>query len=87
MRALNENQLPVARDQKVSENETVAPTRRRHPGGRAGVAAGERRKKVIAREDGYTYIAALRSPDLRHTTKREGATSVTVVTSKNRLLD
>ena len=43
--------------------------------------AGERRKKVIAREDGYTYIAALRSPDLRHTTKREGDTSVTVVTS------
>ena len=40
-------------------------------------------KKVIAREDGYTYIAALRSPDLRHTTKREGDTSVTVVTSKN----
>jgi len=39
-------------------------------------------KKVIAREDGYTYIAALRSPDLRHTTKREGDTSVTVVTSK-----
>jgi hypothetical protein len=38
-------------------------------------------KKVIAREDGYTYIAALRSPDLRHTTKREGDTSVTVVTS------
>ena len=66
---------------KVSENETVAPTRGRHPGGRAGVAAGERRKKVIAREDGYTYIAALRSPDLRHTTKREGDTSVTVVTS------
>ena len=27
------------------------------------------------------YIAALRSPDLRHTTKREGDTSVTVVTS------
>ena len=24
-------------------------------------------KKVIAREDGYSYIAALRSPDLRHT--------------------
>ena len=44
MRARNENQLPVARDQKVSEYETVAPTRRRHPGGRAGVAAGERRK-------------------------------------------
>jgi phage FluMu gp28-like protein len=38
---------------------------------------------VIAREDGYTYIAALRSPDLRHTTKREGDTSVTVVTSKS----
>jgi hypothetical protein len=38
-------------------------------------------KKVIAREDGYTYIAALRSPDLRHTTKREGDTSVTAVTS------
>jgi hypothetical protein len=36
---------------------------------------------VIAREDGYSYIAALRSPDLRHTTKREGDTSVTVVTS------
>ncbi len=30
---------------------------------------------------GYTYIATLRSPDLRHTTKREGDTSVTVVTS------
>jgi hypothetical protein len=30
-----------------------------------------RDEKVIAREDGYTYIAALRSPDLRHTTKRE----------------
>jgi hypothetical protein len=41
----NENQLPVARDQKVSENETVAPTRRRHTGGRAGVAAGERLKR------------------------------------------
>ena len=40
-----------------------------------------RDEKVIAREDGYTYIAALRSPDLRHTTKREGDTSVTVVTS------
>jgi hypothetical protein len=38
---------------------------------------------VIAREDGYTYIAALRSPDLRHTTKREGDTSVTSVTNKN----
>ena len=38
-------------------------------------------KKVIAREDGYTYIAALRSPDLRHTTKREGDTSVTSVTN------
>ncbi len=40
-----------------------------------------RDEKVIAREDGYTYIAALRSPDLRHTTtrKREGDTSVTVV--------
>ena len=38
-------------------------------------------KKVIAREEGYTYIAALRSPDLRHTTKREGDTSVTSVTN------
>ena len=38
-------------------------------------------EKVIAREDGYSYIAALRSPDLRHTTKREGDTSVIVVTS------
>ena len=75
MRARNENHLPVARDQKVSENETVAPTRRRHTGGRA------RDEKVIGREDGYTYIAVLRSPDLRHTTKREGDTSVTVVTS------
>ena len=37
---------------------------------------------MIAREDCYTYIGALRSPDLRHTTKREGDTSVTVVTSK-----
>jgi hypothetical protein len=36
---------------------------------------------VIARGEGYSYIAALRSPDLRHTTKREGDTSVTVVTS------
>ena len=44
---------------------------------------------MIAREDGYTYIAALRSPDLRHTTKRKGdsvclldtSESVTVVTS------
>ena len=42
--------------------------------------------EVIAREDGYTYIAALRSPDLRHTTKREGDTSVTVVTSNFVLL-
>jgi hypothetical protein len=41
---------------------------------------------VIAREEGYTYIADLRSPDLRHTTKREGDTSVTVVTSKFRCL-
>ncbi len=40
-----------------------------------------RDEKVIAREDWYTYIAALQSPDLRHTTKREGDTSVTVVTS------
>ena len=48
-------------------------------GGRAWRQA--RDEKVIAREDGYTYIAALRSPDLRHTTKREGDTSVTVVTS------
>ena len=40
-----------------------------------------RDEKVIAREDGYTYIADLQSPDLRHTTKREGDTSVTVVTS------
>ncbi len=39
-------------------------------------------KKVIAREEGYTYIAALRSPDLRNTTKREGDTSVTSVTNK-----
>jgi len=39
--------------------------------------------KVIAREGGYTYIAALRSPDLRHMTKREGDTSVTSVTNKN----
>jgi hypothetical protein len=38
-------------------------------------------KKVITRGEGYTYIAALRSPDLRHTTKREGDTFVTVVTS------
>ena len=48
------------------------------------VSGGRREtEKVIAREDGYTYIAALRSPDLRHTTKREGDTSVTVVTSNN----
>ena len=40
-----------------------------------------RDEKVIAREDCYTYTAALRSLDLRHTTKREGDTSVTVVTS------
>jgi hypothetical protein len=40
-------------------------------------------KKVIVREEGYTYIAALRSPDLRHTTKPEGDTSVTLVTNKN----
>jgi hypothetical protein len=40
-------------------------------------------KKVIAREDGDTYIAALRSPDLRHTTKREGDTSVTSVTNNH----
>ena len=59
MRARNENQLPVARDQKVSENETVAPTRRRHTGGLADVSAGERQKKVIAREEDYTYIASL----------------------------
>jgi hypothetical protein len=39
-------QLPVPRDRKkVAEKETVAPTRRRHTGGRAGVAAGERRKR------------------------------------------
>jgi hypothetical protein len=36
-----------------------------------------RDEQVIAREDGYTYIAALQSPDLRHTTKREGDTVVT----------
>jgi hypothetical protein len=40
-----------------------------------------KKKKVIVREEGYTYIGALRSPDLRHTMKREGDTSVTVVTS------
>jgi len=40
-----------------------------------------RDEKVFAREDGSTYIAALRSSDLRHTTKREGDISVTVVTS------
>jgi hypothetical protein len=45
-----------------------------------------RDEKVIAREDGYTYIASLRSPDLRHTTKREGDTSVTVVTSNNDMM-
>jgi hypothetical protein len=28
-------------------------------------------KKVIARGEGYTYIAALRSPDLRHTTNEK----------------
>jgi len=33
------------------------------------------------REKTAVLIAALRSPDLRHTTKREGDTSVTVVTS------
>ena len=54
----------------------VADTRE---GGRAWRQA--RDEKVITREDGYTYIAALRSPDRRHTTKREGDTSVTVVTS------
>jgi len=75
-------QLPVPRDRKkVAEKETVAPTRRRHTGGRSGVAAGKRRKKVMSREDSYTYIAALRSPHLLHTTQREGDTSVTVVTS------
>ena len=42
-----------------------------------------RDEKVIAREDCYTYIAAPQSPDLRHTTKREGDTSVTVVTSND----
>ena len=81
MRARNENQLPVARDQKRCLRTRqwllhVADTRE---GGRAWRQA--RDEKVIAREDGYTYIAALRSPDLRHTTKREGDTSVTVVTS------
>jgi hypothetical protein len=28
-------------------------------------------KKVIARGEGYTYIADLRSPDLRHTTNEK----------------
>ena len=56
-----------------------APSRLR--GGRRETWRQARDEKVIVREDGYTYIAALRSPDRRHTTKREGDTSVTVVTS------
>jgi hypothetical protein len=58
---------PIQRD--------LAPSRLR--GGRRET------KKVIMRGEGYTYIADLLSPDLLHTTKREGDTSVTVVTSKN----
>ena len=66
MRARNENQLPVARDQKVSENETVAPTRRRHPGGRAGVAAGERRKGDRERRRLYLYSRSAISRSTAH---------------------
>jgi cell envelope opacity-associated protein A len=33
------------RPKKVAEKEPEAPTRRRHTGGRTGVAAGERRKR------------------------------------------
>jgi len=77
--------VPNATAMKTENNcllrETKRWLRKRHGSYRAGVAA--RDEKVIAREDGYTYIAALRSPDLRHTTKREGDTSVTVVTSNN----
>ena len=66
MRARNENQLPVARDQKVSENETVAPTRRRHPGGRADVAAGERRKGDRERRRLYLYSRSAISRSSAH---------------------
>jgi hypothetical protein len=69
------------------DRQLVATTQPRGPIQRDPASSrlrGGRREteKEIVREDGYTYIAALRSPDLRHTTKREGDTSVTVVTSK-----
>jgi hypothetical protein len=62
----NENQLPVARDQKVSENETVAPMRRRHTGGRAGVSAGERRKGDRERRRLYLYSRSVISRSTAH---------------------
>jgi hypothetical protein len=43
--ARNETTAGSERPIKVAEKETVAPTRRRHTGRRAGVAAGERRKR------------------------------------------
>ena len=66
------------------DRQLVATTPRADTTGSRALSSAWRQardEKVIAREDGYTYIAALRSPDLRHTTKREGDTSVTVVTS------
>ncbi len=69
------------------DRQLVATTPRADTTGSRALSSAWRQardEKVIAREDGYTYIAALRSPDLRHTTKREGDTSVTVVTSNYR---
>ena len=71
------------------DRQLVATTPRADTTGSRALSSAWRQardEKVIAREDGYTYIAALRSPDLRHTTKREGDTSVTVVTSNFVLL-
>ena len=68
------------------DRQLVATTPRADTTGSRALSSAWRQardEKVIAREDGYTYIAALRSPDLRHTTKREGDTSVTVVTSNS----
>ena len=66
------------------DRQLVATTPRADTTGSRALSSAWRQardEKVIVREEGYTYIAVLRSPDLRHTTKREGDTSVTVVTS------
>ena len=52
--------------------------------GRAGGRGGRReQKRLIARGDGYSFIAAPRSPDLRLTEEHVGDTSVTVVTKND----